>query len=578
MSDENEPIRSLLELLPRVRFSGSSQRHALFVRERDRFIPQIRSLLFKIDNQHVLPPVAVFEGGTGTGKSTIFNSLLGFPVSRTGVRRPQTLNPLILLPRRMESVFQKADLFPDVLCQWRDLAQSDREKDGESQELIFVLHDFAAWQDMVLVDSPDVDSVVTANRTMAEDLYALADLVIFVTSQEKYADKLPFEWIEQAERIGKPYVLILNKLESVGGLEDLEDKLRSKGLHPSGKIVPLQRVGRDDASLFETRDLAAFAAILESFEKNELLQAGRRSLMKAATERLDVLISAIDDELNMGANMFRKVEAVSKETEDRLLQSLKLRLGEETKSRIKDHVRLLLRKYDYLRSPRKWLRNAILFPLEFVGFKRRTETDDKEQPFERILHRLPLEPLQDAQAFFQQGIAAMLRSVASSSSLYAEMFESGTFLSPEEFQVHCARELGAIDLWIQERFDQIRQGLSGTKKASIVSASILSGCMLLLLETVVGGGITLVEILLDTAIVPLIPKGVLEVVVYDEIKQIGVELDERYRRAYKAVLAEQHQRVVDFLLDRFPKGSDSGDLKRAREWFHSRIKQMELET
>jgi len=523
-----------------------------------------------MDYEDVLAPVVVFEGGTGTGKSTIFNSLLGFPVSRTGVRRPQTLKPLILLPRRMESVFQEADLFPDVLCRWRDLAQANEDKDEESEGLVFLLHDFAAWQDMVLVDSPDVDSIVSSNRTMAEDLYALADLVVFVTSQEKYADRLPFEWIEQAERTGKPYVLILNKLESDGGLKDLENKLRSKGLHPSGNIVALPRVGRDDASLFQARELAPFAAILESFEKEKLLRAGRRSLMKAANERLDALVSMIDDELSIAAKLFRSIETVSKETEERLLKSLKFQLGEETKSKIKTHVRQLLRKYDYLRSSRKWIRNVILFPLDFIGLKRR-DADEAEQPLERILHRLPLEPLHDAQAFFQHGVATVLRREAPSSGMYAEMFESGTFLSTEEFQVHCARELGAIDIWIQERFDQLRQGLSGTKKAGIVSASLLSGLMILLLETVVGGGISLLEVLLDTAIMPLIPKGVLEVVVYDEIKQIGRDLDQRYKRAYKAVLAEQRRLVMDFLLDRFPKGSDSSDLKRAGEWFRDRI-------
>ncbi|MBI4776141.1 MAG: hypothetical protein HY788_18515 [Deltaproteobacteria bacterium] len=560
-----------------MRFSGGSQLHARFVRERDRFIPQVRALLFKIDYEDVLAPVAVFEGGTGTGKSTIFNSLLGFPVSRTGVRRPQTLNPIILLPRRMETVFQEADLFPDVLCRWRNLMQAPQDKDEQPQDLLFILHDFAAWQDMILVDSPDVDSVVSTNRTMAEDLYGLADLVVFVTSQEKYADRLPFEWIKQAERTGKPYVLILNKLESDGGLEDLEAKLRSKGLHPSGKIVALPRVGRDDASLFQTRELAPFAALLESFDKGKLLRAGRRSLMKAARERLDALVSMVDDELSIAAGLFRGIESVSNETEERLLKSLKFQLGEETKSKIKNHVRQLLRKYDYLRSPRKWIRNLILFPLDFIGFKRR-DADDEEQPFERILHRLPLEPLHDAQAFFQQGIATVIRREAPSSAMYAEMFEAGTFLSREEFQVHCARELGAIDVWIQERFEQVRHGLSRTKKAGIVSASILSGCMLLLLETVVGGGITLLELLLDTAIVPLIPKGVLEVVVYDEIKQIGRDLDERYKRAYKTVLAEQRQRVMDFLMDRFPKGSDSSDLKRAGEWIRARIEEMEFES
>jgi len=42
----------------------------------------------------------VFLGGTGTGKSTLFNALLGSELSQTGVERPKTRGPILYAHRR----------------------------------------------------------------------------------------------------------------------------------------------------------------------------------------------------------------------------------------------------------------------------------------------------------------------------------------------------------------------------------------------------------------------------------------------------------------------------------------------
>ena len=43
----------------------------------------------------------VFIGGTGTGKSTVFNTLCGIPLSQTGVERPKTRGPIAYAYRGM---------------------------------------------------------------------------------------------------------------------------------------------------------------------------------------------------------------------------------------------------------------------------------------------------------------------------------------------------------------------------------------------------------------------------------------------------------------------------------------------
>ena len=41
----------------------------------------------------------VFLGGTGTGKSTLFNTLCGAALSETGVERPKTSGPIVYAPK-----------------------------------------------------------------------------------------------------------------------------------------------------------------------------------------------------------------------------------------------------------------------------------------------------------------------------------------------------------------------------------------------------------------------------------------------------------------------------------------------
>ena len=53
---------------------------------------QAHVLLFK---KQIPALWAVVLGGTGTGKSTIFNALCGKPLSETGVERPKTSGPIL---------------------------------------------------------------------------------------------------------------------------------------------------------------------------------------------------------------------------------------------------------------------------------------------------------------------------------------------------------------------------------------------------------------------------------------------------------------------------------------------------
>jgi len=69
---------------------------------------------------------------------------------------------------------------------------------------------------LALLDAPDLDSVVEANRDLAGQLLAAADLWLFVTTAARYADAVPWEMLRSAADRGTALAVVLNRLPSAG--------------------------------------------------------------------------------------------------------------------------------------------------------------------------------------------------------------------------------------------------------------------------------------------------------------------------------------------------------------------------
>lgn len=113
--------------------------------------------------------VVALAGQTGSGKSSLVNTLADREVAPVGVTRPTT-------SRARAVVFGDGrDAAP--LLDWlgvpeRDVVPADDELDG-----------------LVLLDLPDVDSVATAHHLEAHRLIDRVDRLVFVTDPQKYADE-----------------------------------------------------------------------------------------------------------------------------------------------------------------------------------------------------------------------------------------------------------------------------------------------------------------------------------------------------------------------------------------------------
>lgn len=166
--------------------------------------------------------VAVILGSTGSGKSTLLNSFAGRQVSPTGAVRPTTIAPLV----------------------WCHSDYGDAYRSGffAGVDPVIVEDDDPMLRGVTVVDAPDFDSVEVEHRGIAEDLMTVADLAIFVTSAQRYADAVPWEFLDRAKRRGMPTLFVVNRLPPAGKagiVRDYLGHLRRRGILDDG-TSPLQ--------------------------------------------------------------------------------------------------------------------------------------------------------------------------------------------------------------------------------------------------------------------------------------------------------------------------------------------------
>jgi len=86
---------------------------------------------------------------------------------------------------------------------------------------------------LALLDAPDIDSVVSANRELAAQLLAAADLWLFVTTAARYADAVPWELLRTARQRSTAMAIVLDRVPAEAVIEitgDLVGMLRREGL------------------------------------------------------------------------------------------------------------------------------------------------------------------------------------------------------------------------------------------------------------------------------------------------------------------------------------------------------------
>ncbi|WP_163512487.1 dynamin family protein [Fodinicola acaciae] len=237
-----ESVEQLLRVVTSTRFplaipgapAARKARVALINQAEDYLLPRLQ----RAD----APLLAVVGGSTGSGKSTLVNSLAGKRLSPASVLRPTTRSPVLVSHPADVKWFSDDRILPR-LRRTNDPSAQDR---GSEVSKLAVVTAAALTPGIALLDAPDLDSIVDANRDLATELLAAADLWVFVTTSSRYADAVPWDALRTAETRGTSVAIVLDRLPK--GAEEiaqhLRQMLRKEGLGTAPLLVvpqtPLQ--------------------------------------------------------------------------------------------------------------------------------------------------------------------------------------------------------------------------------------------------------------------------------------------------------------------------------------------------
>ncbi|MCI1676266.1 MAG: dynamin family protein [Ancrocorticia sp.] len=252
------------------------------------------------------PLLAVVGGSTGSGKSTLVNSLVGKTVSAASAIRPTTRRPVLVCHRGEKAWFEGDRILPRLA---RVAREGESSGSGDVTELELVESE-ALPQGIALLDSPDIDSVVEENRRLASELLAAADLWIFVTTAARYADAIPWALLDEAAARNIVIAVVLNRVPSGVGPQirpDLAARLKERGLERAPLFVISEAIDSD--GFIPAENVAALKGWLDGLTRDAAARASvARQTLNGAVHNLFTGVRQVADALE---EQNREYEAMS---------------------------------------------------------------------------------------------------------------------------------------------------------------------------------------------------------------------------------------------------------------------------
>ncbi|MEO3811888.1 GTPase [Sphaerisporangium sp. B11E5] len=224
--DKRKDLGYRLSALARVVELGPGRVDPELLAESGRLLMRAGDRL-KLSGDHT---VVALAGGTGSGKSSLFNRISGLELSPIGVRRPTTARTHACV----WGLDGAGPLLDWLQIQWRHrFARASALDRGESQ-----LHG------LILLDLPDHDSIRAITDHEADRLIKMADLIVWVLDPQKYADAATHtRYVRELAGHEAVTVFALNQADRLAPEElaecvvDLSDLLKSEGV-AQPRIVP----------------------------------------------------------------------------------------------------------------------------------------------------------------------------------------------------------------------------------------------------------------------------------------------------------------------------------------------------
>ncbi|MBN2057142.1 GTPase domain-containing protein [bacterium] len=547
----NEAIRRTLEQLGGVRDS-------LLLSGYENVTPVVREtvLLLTVLDARLqagldAPLLVAFLGGTGVGKSTIFNTFIGHAEARTSVIRPCTDRPLLYAHHGDASFIDDHRFLPSPLIELMP--------EIVPENLRVIRHSDAQLQGIVFIDSPDFDSIDGFNRDIADFLFRRCDLIVFVTSPTRYADEAQWKYLRRAAGMGRPFWIVLNQLTDMEVLQDLQDKMDREEMEADLYHLPY------DAGALEcfmiTDPNGTIASLKEGLlrqatikEKNALhvqeVVDGFISFQKTILQHLGPYLR---EERRVIGAMRRSLEEFHLEERDRLIGRLRQVIGDETRDKINHLFRENIKAYA---DPLRYVRRTITAPLNYLGeatrtlFGKRVPGENRGEVADQVLdkhHGFNQDLVWSSLNRLQGNFIAMTADIPHRlPDAFARAVQQATIPRHTALAVYQngKQELTA---WLRRHFEDLISSIKSRKSVQLTVLQSLWMGLIVGMEFGTGGGFLLVEGVLDIVMFPLISPLLLKALSWDHYKLLVREAGQKHQRLCLQVLDDQYQAYDELL-------------------------------
>lgn len=448
------------------------------------------------------PLTIVVGGSTGAGKSTLVNTLLGEPLTQSGAIRPTTRHPVLLYRAEDEAALAPDRFLPTLPRTRVQKGEGLPGADPLVPQALVPVPTAALPRGIALIDAPDIDSVSKENRTLAKELLSAADLWLFVTTANRYADAVPWELLHAAAARSIAIAVVLNRVPE-GDEEAIETDLRRMLREAGIEAVLIHTVTeqpRDERGLINPISLAPLTLWIRELGADAPARAAiARTTLAGTVETLarNLRTLALEQERQQASH--HALTLVATEEYEKALTSIDAALSDgsllrgEVLSRWHDFVGT----GDFFRS----LDNTIGRLRDRVGSALRGQPA-AAQKVEDALETGIYAVVMDAAARASEGTRARWRATRAGRSLLQRLDAAPTptgSASPagaspeEEFSAAVAAE---IRLWQASVLDMIREeGAGKRQRARFLSLSVNAVAVLMMVAAFsLTGGLTGVEV------------------------------------------------------------------------------------
>ena len=290
---------------------------------RDATVSLIEDFLVPRTRAPHLRRVVAIVGASGTGKSTILNSLAGRRLVDAGARRPTTTEPTVWTGTRT----------PGTLAALRKTVPGR------------VAHTIRKPPEhMAFVDTPPPD----VSDDVGLHILDVADACLLVVSATRYADATGFGLAERASRRGIPIAVVLNRLPAGTAADDLIRDLSAK-LGTVGRDIPVFPV-EESAPVNDMLPFSQVAAIWDAIaawgQNPAMREAATRSARSTVSDNVTEVRRALDDIGSLRSRLAGLVDDAYREQVDGLMAEVAAgRFGELDDDEVHDALAAALVRY-----------------------------------------------------------------------------------------------------------------------------------------------------------------------------------------------------------------------------------------